>query len=131
MTRSREGRIRRHSECPSCAAQIPLLREHAHDFWHEVSLAPLPHYFSANSAPWFAPPSHREPPATHPHCTCLTPGKPMKSRRAIRVQVKPTVITFGHVLNCWPVTLLAELSQHAVSRQKARGRSSLVVVTEA
>ena len=38
-----------------CAAQIPLLREHAHDFWHEVSLAPLPHYFSANSAPWCAP----------------------------------------------------------------------------
>lgn len=37
-----------------CAAQIPLLREHAHDFWHEVSLAPLPHYFSANSAPWCA-----------------------------------------------------------------------------
>ncbi|KAK9833275.1 hypothetical protein WJX81_001939 [Elliptochloris bilobata] len=33
--------------------QIPLLRDHAHDFWHEVSLAPLPHYISANSAPWY------------------------------------------------------------------------------
>ncbi len=33
-------------------AQIPLMRAHVHDFWHEASAPPLPHYFSANSAPW-------------------------------------------------------------------------------
>ncbi len=28
------------------------MRAHVHDFWHEASAPPLPHYFSANSAPW-------------------------------------------------------------------------------